>query len=54
MREPQILGRSLDRQRRAAPAPGGPLASLLGLPQHPDEHRPKDPVLLAVDQEQTG
>jgi hypothetical protein len=23
----------------------------LSLPQHADEHRPKDPVLLAVDQE---
>ena len=27
------------------------LASPLGLPQHPDEHRPERPVLLAVDQE---
>jgi hypothetical protein len=27
------------------------LASLLILPQHPDEHRPQRPVLLAVDQE---
>jgi hypothetical protein len=25
--------------------------SLLVLPQHPDEHRPKDAILLAVDQE---
>jgi len=38
--------------RRAARAPGG----LIGpgsarLPQHPDEHRPERPVLLAVDQE---
>ena len=23
----------------------------LGLPKHPDEHRPKDAVLLAVDQQ---
>jgi hypothetical protein len=23
----------------------------LSLPQHPDQHRPQDPVLLAVDQE---
>jgi hypothetical protein len=23
----------------------------VGLPQHPDEHRPKRPILLAVDQE---
>jgi hypothetical protein len=23
----------------------------VGLPQHPDEHRPEHPVLLAVDQE---
>jgi hypothetical protein len=23
----------------------------VGLPQHADEHRPKDPVLLAVDQQ---
>jgi hypothetical protein len=28
-----------------------PLASLLGLPQHPDQHRPERPVLLAIDQE---
>ena len=26
-------------------------STLLGLPQHPDQHRPKDPVLLTVDQE---
>jgi hypothetical protein len=36
------------------PAIGAPIASVtelaLGLPQHPDEDRPKDPVLLAVDQ----
>jgi hypothetical protein len=25
-----------------------------GLPQHPDEHRPQRPVLLAVDQELGG
>jgi hypothetical protein len=25
--------------------------SAIGLPQHADEHRPKDPVLLALDQE---
>ena len=25
--------------------------SALGLPQHPDEHRPERPVLLAVDQQ---
>ena len=24
---------------------------MVGLPQHPDEHRPKRPILLAVDQE---
>ena len=24
---------------------------VVGLPQHPDEHRPERPVLLAVDQE---
>ena len=24
---------------------------VVGLPQHPDEHRPKRPVLLAVDQQ---
>jgi hypothetical protein len=29
--------------------PISPLA--VGLPQHADEHRPKRPVLLAVDQE---
>ena len=28
-----------------------PLSLLAGLPQHPDEHRPKRPILLAVDQE---
>ena len=28
-----------------------PIGSLVGLPQHPDQHRPKDPVFLAVDQE---
>jgi hypothetical protein len=27
-----------------------PLATSLSLPQHPYEHRPKGPVLLAVDQ----
>jgi hypothetical protein len=27
------------------------LASLLILPQHADQHRPKGPVLLAVDEE---
>jgi hypothetical protein len=25
--------------------------SAVRLPQHPDQHRPKDPVLLAVDQQ---
>ena len=30
----------------------GPEAgSQLHLPQHPDEHRPEDPILLAVDQD---
>jgi hypothetical protein len=28
-----------------------PLAPALGLPEHPDQHRPERPVLLAVDQE---
>jgi hypothetical protein len=41
--------------RRAAlalGAPSGPVTALaVGLPQHPDEHGPKGPVLLAVDQE---
>jgi hypothetical protein len=41
--------------RRAAPAPGVPndpvTALAVALPQHPDEHRPERPVLLAVDQE---
>jgi hypothetical protein len=33
-------------------SPRGRLALLpIHLPQHPDEHRPKSPVLLAVDQE---
>jgi hypothetical protein len=27
-----------------------PLGPALGLPQHPDQHRPKRPVLLAIDQ----
>jgi hypothetical protein len=27
------------------------LAPALGLPEHPDQHRPERPVLLAVDQE---
>jgi hypothetical protein len=27
------------------------LASSVGLPQHPDQHRPQGPVLLAVDQQ---
>jgi hypothetical protein len=27
------------------------LAPSVGLPQHPDENRPKDSILLAVDQE---
>ena len=35
--------------------PGGPeslgRSRAVGLPQHPDEHRPQRPVLLAVDQE---
>jgi hypothetical protein len=30
------------------------LASLLSLPQHPDEHRLHRPILLAVDQELSG
>jgi hypothetical protein len=29
----------------------GQTRSVVGLPQHPDEHRPKRPILLAVDQE---
>jgi hypothetical protein len=33
--------------RRAPAAP----RSAIGLPQHPDKHRPQGPVLLAVDQE---
>jgi hypothetical protein len=38
--------------RCAAQAPDKPPASPLGLPQHPDEHRPERPVvLLAVDEE---
>jgi len=40
--------------RRAAlalGAPSGPVTALaVGLPQHPDQHGPKGPVLLAVDQ----
>ena len=28
-----------------------PIPSALSLPQHPDEHRPERPILLAVDQE---
>ena len=35
----------------ATPRPFAFSAMPVGLPQHPDEHRPKDPVLLAVDQE---
>ena len=41
--------------RRAARAPGTPndpvTALVVVLPQHPDEHRPERPVLLAVDQQ---
>jgi hypothetical protein len=36
---------------RAARALDAPLAPPLALPPHPDEHRPKRPVLLAVDQQ---
>jgi hypothetical protein len=32
------------------PSKNGQLASAIGLPQHSHEHRPKRPVLLAVDQ----
>jgi hypothetical protein len=35
----------------AYPSARGFGRSLLVLPQHPDQHRPKDPVLLAVDQQ---
>jgi hypothetical protein len=36
---------------RVGVAPDGRSRLVLGLPQHPDEHRPERPVLLAVDQE---
>jgi hypothetical protein len=29
--------------------PSATVGHALGLPQHPDEHRPKEPILLAVD-----
>jgi hypothetical protein len=51
------LGHDFTRElvlcRRLAVRRGLPtrLASPFGLPEHPDEHRPKRPVLLAVDQE---
>jgi hypothetical protein len=35
------------RPSRSCDALGAPVA----LPQHPDEHRPKRPVVLAIDQE---
>jgi hypothetical protein len=35
----------------AQAADGPSVLSPLALPQHPDEHRPQRPVLLAVDQE---
>jgi hypothetical protein len=38
--------------RRGLPAPNVPVTALaVGLAQHPDQHRPKDPVFLAVEQE---
>jgi hypothetical protein len=37
--------------RRAALAPDKPSVSPIRVPQHPDQHRPECPVLLAVDQE---
>jgi hypothetical protein len=41
------------RARRPARAPGAPVnrGSSVRFPQHPDEHRPQRPVLLAVKQE---
>jgi uncharacterized protein YfaQ (DUF2300 family) len=41
------------RQTLAHAATSG-LASPLGLPQHADQHRSKDTVLLAVDQQLAG
>jgi hypothetical protein len=38
------------RFRRMATSPGSKRLAL-GIPHHPDEHRPQHPVLLAVDQE---
>jgi hypothetical protein len=35
----------------AYPSARGFGRSLLALPQHADEHRPKRPILLAIDQE---
>ena len=42
-------GPHCDLISEAVPLPIGRLA--IGLPQHPDQHRPQRPVLLAVDQE---
>jgi hypothetical protein len=56
----QIVGRSLDRRfavRRGLPVHLDPEEGQLlafGLPQHPDEHSPQRPILLAVDQEFDG
>jgi hypothetical protein len=52
--DPRASGRDLGS---ASPCGAGsrcdqlPRRTLAVLPQHPDQHRPKGPVLLAVDQE---
>jgi hypothetical protein len=52
---PAILARSgpssSARQLARHAAPARRVSGVLALPQHADQHRPKVPVLLAVDQE---
>ena len=48
---PQRAATARPPARRAGEGSRCALAPSIGLPQHPDEHRPERPVLLAVNQE---
>jgi len=48
---PSQMQREYDTRPRRAGAAPYPSAFAFDFPQHPDEHRPQRPILLAVDQE---
>jgi hypothetical protein len=50
VREYPAVHRGIQRDHGAGGSHSGFFPLALGLPQHPDEHRPERPILLAVDQ----